>query len=108
MPVFAQRDLRTLCRDTGVPVSFGSVSTYPDDGQPVMGIFDRPVGMKLAAEGIGGVENAAPELRLPFNAFSAMPQAGDAVTVDGVSYTVYQPTTEDDGAFLCYELKATS
>ena len=100
-------DLRAFCRPPGgVPVVFNGTSTYPD-GQLVCGIFDRPVQMKLMGEGIGGAEVALPELRLPFNAFDPMPSARDTVTVDGVDYTVYPPTTEDDGAFLCYELKAT-
>ena len=91
----------------GVPVSFSGVSTYPD-GQPVYGLFDRPVTMKLEYQGTGGVETAIPELRLPFNAFATMPKRRDIVTVDGVAYTVNQPTQEDDGAILCYELKLAS
>jgi hypothetical protein len=33
-----------------------------------------------------------------------MPQDGDSILVDGTTYTVTQPTAEDDGAFLVYEL----
>ena len=102
MPVFAQRDLRALCRQ-GVPVTFGGVSTYPD-GVPVLGLFDRPVQMKLLEFGVGGIETALPALTLPFNAFSPMPRRGDAITVDGTSYTVQPATAEDDGALLVYEL----
>jgi len=87
----------------GVPVSFRGVSSY-GDGVPVRGLFDRPIAMKLEEGGIGGVESAIPELRLPFNAFQTMPQDGDQVLVDGCTYSVTQPTTEDDGAILVYEL----
>jgi len=104
--VYGAPDLRAFC-GTGVPITFNGVSTYPD-GACVKGLLDRPIEMKLPGEGIGGVEVAIPELRLPFNAFDPMPQTGDTVTVDGTEYTVYQPTSEDDGAFLCYQLKATS
>lgn len=90
----------------GSRVSFRGVSTY-GDGVPVLGLFDRPVAMKLMESGIAGVESATPELRLPFNAFGTMPQDGDEVQVDGTVYTVSQPTTEDDGAILCYELQVT-
>ena len=105
---FGASDLRAFCRPMGVPVSFGGVSTYPDDGSPIQGLFDRPIGSKLAEDGIGGVESAVPELRLPYNAFSPMPQSGDTVTVDGTTYTVDQPTAEDDGAILCYALFVTA
>ena len=105
--VYGAGDLRALC-STGVPVSFRGVALYPDTGQPIRGLFDRPVSMKLSDSGTGGVETAAPELRLPFNTFSPMPQNGDEVLVDGTAYTVNQPTAEDDGAFLVYELYATS
>lgn len=106
--VFNARDLRAICRQMGVAVGFAGVSTYADDGTPVMGIFDRPVQMKLMEAGIGGVESALPELRLPFNAFTTMPQSGDEIAVGGVSFTVDQPTAEDDGAFLCYPLFRTT
>jgi hypothetical protein len=101
-----ERDLRAFCRPPmGVPVTFADVSTY-NDGEPVRGLFDRSMQFKLQGEGIGGAQVALPELRLPFNAFDPMPDAGDSITVDGTGYTVYPPTAEDDGAFLCYELKA--
>lgn len=100
--VFGGRDLRAFC-STGRPVTFQGVSAYPD-GVLIRGIVDRPVQMKLMEGGIGGVETATPELRLPCNAFNPMPQDGDSILVDGTEYTVTQPTAEDDGAFLCYEL----
>lgn len=87
----------------GVGVSFNDVSSYPD-GSEICGLFDRPIQMKLGDAGIAGVESASPELRLPFDTFDPMPQSGDVITVDGVQYEVNQPTAEDDGAFLVYEL----
>lgn len=103
--VFQARSLRALF-STGVPVSFRGVGTY-GDGVPVRGLFDRAIQMKLEEGGIGGVETASPELRLPFNAFTPMPQDGDEVLVDGTTYSVTQPTAEDDGAILVYDLLDT-
>ena len=100
---FAPGDLRAFCRAMGVPVVFGTVSSYPD-GQPVLGLLDTPMQIKLGESGIGGVEATIPELRLPFNAFTPMPGSGDTLLVAGTAYTVNEPTAEDDGAFLLYEL----
>lgn len=100
--VFGARDLRALC-STGPRVSFRAVSTYAD-GAPIRGIVDRPVQMKLMDSGIGGIETATPELRIPFNTWNPMPAEGDTVVVEGTGYTVSSPTAEDDGAFLVYEL----
>jgi hypothetical protein len=92
----------------GVLVSFAGVSKYSDDGSAIRGLFDRPQSLDLGERGAAGMQAAAPELRLPFDAFSPMPNAGDIVTVTdlGVStdYTVDPPTAEDDGAFQCYRL----
>lgn len=107
------RDLRVFCRPPlGAPVSFGGASAYSDDGSPVCGLFDRPVGFKLPGEGIGGLETANPTLRLPCNAFDPMPQGGDQVSITdpltGVATTweVNQPSQEDDGGFWVYDLQA--
>jgi hypothetical protein len=101
---FGSADLRAIFADTGVPVSFNGVSTYPD-GSPVKGLFDTPMSIKLMDQGIGGVEATLPELRLPYIAFNPMPVSRQTVLVDGTSYRVSAPTAEDDGAVLCYELK---
>jgi hypothetical protein len=101
--VFQPADLRAFCRQ-GVPVSFKGVSTYADDGSPICGLFDRPVDFKLQTGGVEGVETALPELRLPCNAFSPMPQDGDQISVAGATYVCNQPQQEDDGAFFCYAL----
>ncbi len=108
------RDLRAFCRPPmGVPVSFAGVSAYADDGSPTAGLFDRPVAFRLADSGVGGIENAAPELRLPRNAFNPMPQSGDTVTVNDpdtgpATYTVSPPQQEEDGAIFVYELYAVT
>lgn len=105
--MLGERDLRAFCRPPmGVPVTFAGVSTYPD-GEPVFGLFDRSQQFQLAEAGIGGAQVALPELRLPFNAFDPMPDVLDVVTVEGTEYSVNPSTAEDDGAFVCYQLKAT-
>lgn len=99
------RDLRAFCRPPlGVPVSFGGVTNYTDDGSQICGNFDRPVQYDLGGGG-GGAENAKPELRLPFNAFDPMPANGDHIEVDGVEYKTSHPREEDDGGFFVYELR---
>lgn len=105
--IFGAKDLRGICQQMGVPVSFGGVATY-SDGTPVMGIFDRPVQMKLTEMGVSGIASAMPSISLPFNAFSPMPSSGDTLVVDGTTYTVDPPTAEDDGAFLVYSLFLTT
>lgn len=107
--VYRLRDLRAICRPMGVPVSFNGLSAYPD-GEPVKGLLDSPVQLKLADGGIGGVTTQIPELRLPCNAFNPMPDRNDMIQITdpetgtSTAYTVNSPTAEDDGALLCYEL----
>jgi hypothetical protein len=106
--LFGAGDVRALFRQFGVAVTFAGVSTYPDTGELVLGIFDRPIDFKEAEGGFAGIENPVPELRLPFCAFATMPQSGDTITVAGTTYMVSQPSAEDDGAILCYSLHLTS
>ena len=108
MPFGGGNDLRALFRQMGLPVSFEGVSTYSDNGEPIKGMLDRPVQMKLGESGIGAAEIDLPELRLPFDAFDTMPRSRDIVTVDGTQYKVDAPTAEDDGAIVCYALRRTS
>ncbi len=101
------RDLRAFCRPPmGVAVAFAGVSSYPDDGTLVCGLFDRP--MDSSPE--YGTTVANPELRLPHNAFSPMPRDGSTITVtdDGIAtqYLTGTPTAEEDGAFFAYQLRA--
>ena len=99
------RELRVFCRPPlGVPVEFMGVSTYPDDGTPICGVFDRPSSIGFGESGTAGIEQTDARLTLPFNAFDTMPQSGDAISVDGKQYTCNQPYGEDDGMMLVYDL----
>jgi hypothetical protein len=98
--MFGDADLPTFFADFGVVVTFGSNSTQ--------GNLDRPVQIKLADQGFGGVETELPVVHLAYNAFSPMPDSGDAVNVDGTAYTVAERTTESDGAVVCLALKAVT
>lgn len=98
--MFGDADLPVFFADFGVPVIFAGVT--------VLGNFNRPVQIKLADQGFGGVETAFPSVELAYNAFSPMPGPGDEVNVDGTDYTVSEPTAISDGAIVCYELKAVS
>lgn len=99
-----ERDLRAFCRPPmGVPVAFAGVSTYPD-GTPVYGNFDKSSVIGFGDGGTAGIESGRPELRLPFNAFSPMPQSGDTITVEDTDWVCDQPYDEDDGAFQVYAL----
>jgi hypothetical protein len=98
--VFGDADLPTFFADFGVAVFF--------EGSTATGILDRPVQTKLADQGFGGVGVAFPAVRLPYNAFSPMPDEGDQVNVDGKDYTVAEITSESDGAVVCLDLKAAS
>lgn len=91
----------------GALVTFAGVSTYPD-GVPIRGNLDRPMSIGMTDGGIGGAQMSAPELRLPYNAFDPMPDAGDVLEIDGVPYQVTTPTAEDDGAVLIYEVSRIS
>jgi hypothetical protein len=98
--MFGDADLPTFFADFGVPVIFGS--------NTALGNFDRPQLIKLADQGFGGVETEFPLVHLAYNAFSPMPDAGDAVNVDGTAYTVAERTTESDGGVVCLALKAVA
>jgi hypothetical protein len=98
--MFGDADLPVFFADFGDPVTFGT--------KTVLGNFNRPVQIKLADQGFGGVETAFPSVELAYNAFSPMPGPGDAVNVDGTAYTVSEPTAVSDGAIVCYELKKVS
>lgn len=98
--MFGDADLPTFFADFGVPVIFGGVTR--------LGNFDRPVEIKEADQGFGGVETAFPSIRLPYNAFSPMPDSGDVLQVNGAWYSISEPTAESDGAVVCFGLKAAS
>ena len=91
----------------GARVSFAGVGAYAD-GTPIRGLFDRTGAFGLMQSGVGGTEVAHPELRVPFNAFDPMPKRGQTITIDGTDFKCEAPLPEDDGAFLCYQLKAVA
>ncbi len=97
---FGDSDLGVFTADFGVAVVF--------DGRTVLGIFDRPLKTALADAGFGGINTGRPVVRLPYNAFPAMPAPGESLTVDGVAYTVADEESDTDGAFVWLPLKATS
>jgi hypothetical protein len=98
--MFGDVDLPVFFADFGVLVTFGS--------NTVKGIFNRPVQIKLADQGFGGVETSFPSVELPYNAFDPMPDSRDAINVNGTDYTVSAPTAVSDGAVICYDLKAVA
>ena len=71
--MFGDSDLPVFFGDMGVRVAFS--------GNNGLGIFDRPIAIKLAASGYGGVENESPAVRLAYNAFSPMPVEGLAEAI---------------------------
>ena len=99
------QDLRAFFR-TGVSVTFNGVGTYRD-GQPVQGLFDKPVGPKLAEQGYGGVDVVSPKICLPHNAFNPMPRVKEVIVVEGCEYKVTSISAEEDGKAVCLELKST-
>jgi len=98
--MFGDADLPVFFADFGVPVIFAD--------KTVLGNRDRPVQIKLADQGFGGIETAFPSVEIAYNAFSPMPDEGDAVNVDGTAYAVAESTTQGDGAVVCLTLKAVS
>lgn len=97
---FGDADLGTFVADFGVPVVFGGVTAK--------GIFDTPIKTGIADEGFGGVSMSRPTIKLAYNTFSPMPAPTNAITVNGVNYTIADEAADDDGAFITYPLKATS
>lgn len=97
---FGDSDLGVFTGDFGVSVVFNGVT--------VKGIFENPVKSSLEDQGFGGINLNRPAVRLPYNAFSPMPQTTSAITVNGVNYTIADEASDDDGAFVTYPLKAVS
>lgn len=98
--VFGDSDLGVFTGDFGVAVTFNGVTAN--------GILDQPVKTALADQGFGGINTSRPTIRLPYTAFSPMPQPGDSITVDSVLFTIADEDSDSDGAFVSYPLKATS
>ncbi len=96
---FGDSDLPAFFADMGVEVTF--------HGATAMGLLENPIQIKLADRGFGGFETQMPQVRLPHNAFTPMPAETDQISVDGVAYSVSEPSAEGDGKIICYSLKVT-
>jgi hypothetical protein len=81
------KSLGAFLFDFGVPVSAGSVSG--------VGILDMP--SEIIAGGM--VLTTDYQLTARADQFGGL-QRGDAITVDGVLYTVREARLQDDGAFV--------
>lgn len=95
--MFGDNDLGVFFGDFGVTVQFG--------GSSAQGILDQPEMIKLADRGFGGFNTVVPTIRLPYNAFSPMPEETDTLVVNGQNYTVTEQTAESDGGVIVYSLK---
>ena len=87
--MFGDSDLPLLFADFGVSVIWNAEPS-------VLGILDTSADVFAHGSGPGGFERSTVMLRIPFNAFSAIPQPLDAITVDGVNYTVHSLPEQRD------------
>ena len=79
--MFGDSDLPVFSADFGVAVIWNAEP-------PVKGILDTATDVFAQSGGPGGFERNTICLRIPYNAFSAVPKPRDAITVNGVSYAV--------------------
>ena len=98
--MLGDNDLPLLFADFGVPVLWNSQG-------PVNGILDSSMDAFMHGSGPGGFERNTLKLSIPFNAFTGMPQPGDAITVDGVNYTVHSLPEQRDLRVTELYLKTT-
>jgi len=97
--MFGDSDLAVFTADFGVPVIW--------NGEPaVNGILDSSMDAFAHGAGPGGFEKTTYLLRIPFNAFSSVPRPKDAITVDGVDYTVLSLPEQKDMRITELYLKA--
>lgn len=87
--MFGDSDLGVFFADQGVPVVWNSEPA-------VLGILDTSTDVFQHADGPGGFQRQTVILRIPYNAFSATPAPRDAITVNGVSYTVLELPEQRD------------
>jgi hypothetical protein len=86
--MYRAEDLDTFLGDFAVDVVFGDLTAK--------GILDVP--SELERLQLGSVGKGESALLIKATDFDGL-KVGSALTVDGVSYTVRELTTEDDGAF---------
>ena len=89
-------DLGVFFSDFGVPVVF--------QGQAALGNFDSPSDSFSYGSGPSTAEQQWYCVSLPYNAFTPIPKPKDAITVDGVAYTVKGRKYGEDGKIMTLEL----
>lgn len=77
------------------------------NGQTMLVFVDTPM-TPWEHSGVGSMEEATFKITAPVTAFSALPVAGQAVTVRGVNWTIKSRNLPGDGRIVELELKATS
>lgn len=82
---------------------FGTSVTF--NGAQATGILDTYTDLYMHGGGPGGQESSEIVLRIPYNAFSPMPQPRDVITVAGKNYTVKSLPTNRDAAIVELRLK---
>jgi hypothetical protein len=82
--MFGDSDLSVFFNDFG-----GDTPVVWNNEPPVTGILDSDTDVYSHGGGPGGVERTIMVLQIPYNAFTAIPQPRDPITVAGVNYTVH-------------------
>jgi hypothetical protein len=98
--MYGDADLAVFTADFGIAVTF--------QGSTAKGILNQPQKTALADQGFGGISTTRPTIRLPYNAFTPMPEPGETINVDGVDYAIADEDAESDGAFVWFPLKVAS
>ncbi len=97
--------------DSDLSVFFGDFGAeFPviwNNEPAVNGILDTSTDVFSHGGGPGGVERNTIVLRIPYNAFTAIPAPRDPITVGGVSYTVYSLPEQKDMQITEMYLKRT-
>jgi len=97
--------------DFDLAVFFGdfgqSTPVVWNDEPAVNGILDTFIDVFARGDGPGGVERNTVVLRIPYNAFTAIPKPRDPITVAGVSYTVHSLPEQRDMQVTELYLKRT-
>lgn len=94
---FGDSDLPIFFADFGVSVVF--------QGQTVNGNLDSPSEGFAFGSGPSTMEEQRYCVSVPYNAFTTIPKAKDAITVNGVSYTVKARHYSQDGSVMSLELQ---
>ncbi len=91
-------DLAVFSADFGGPVIWNNEPA-------VNGILDTSTDVFAHGSGPGGFERNTVALHIPYNAFSAVPKPLDAITVNGVAYTVHSLPEQRDAQMTELYLK---